>query len=110
LVNEYDKTMGAMVVNFRGRDYTLQQLARFVEEPDRATRQQAWELTVNRRLRDRETVDAVFEQILPLRHQMARNAALPDYRAYIWKESSGERVHSTRVTADRVVWWMSAKT
>ena len=59
LVNEYDKTMGAMVVNFRGRDYTLQQLARFIEEPDRQTRRQAWELTVNRRLRDRETIESL---------------------------------------------------
>ena len=86
LNNEYDKTMGAMVVSFRGRDYTLQQLARFIEEPDRATRQEAWELTVNRRLRDRETIEQTFEQILPLRHQMALNADLPDYRAYAWKE------------------------
>jgi oligoendopeptidase F len=86
LVNEYDKTMGSMVVNFRGRDYTLQQLARFVEEPDRATRQEAWELTVNRRLQDSEAIERTFEQILPLRHQMALNAGLPDYRAYIWKE------------------------
>jgi oligoendopeptidase F len=86
LVNEYDKTMGAMVVTFRGRDYTLQQLARFVEEPDRETRRQAWELTVNRRLQDRQTIESLFEQVLPLRHQMARNAGLSDYRAYIWKE------------------------
>src|SRR4051812_38375720 len=48
LVNEYDKVMGAMVVPFRGKEYTLQQLARFIEEPDRPTRQEAWELTVNR--------------------------------------------------------------
>ena len=25
LVNEYDKICGAMIVNFRGKDYTLQQ-------------------------------------------------------------------------------------
>src|SRR5688572_9488675 len=86
LVNEYDKTMGAMVVNFRGHDYTLQQLARFVEEPDRQTRQQAWELTVSRRLQDREKIDTLFEQLLPLRERIARNAGLSDYRAYIWKE------------------------
>ena len=86
IVNEYDKTMGAMVVNFRGHDYTLQQLARFVEEPDRETRRQAWELTVNRRLQDRERIEELFEQILPLRERIARNAKMSDYRAYIWKE------------------------
>ena len=86
LVNEYDKTMGAMVVPFRGRDYTLQQLARFIEEPDRETRRQAWELTVNRRLQDRERIEQTFEQILPLRHRIATNAGHSDYRSYIWQE------------------------
>jgi oligoendopeptidase F len=86
LVNEYDKIMGAMVVPFRGKEYTLQQLARFIEEPDRDTRRQAWELTVNRRLADREPIESLFEQILPLRNQIARNAGHPDYRSFVWKE------------------------
>ena len=85
LVNEYDKTMGAMAVNFRGRDYTLQQLARFLEETDRETRRQAWELTANRRLADREKIDALFENLLPLRNRIAANAGHPDYRSYVWK-------------------------
>ena len=86
LNNDYDKTMGAMVVPFRGRDYTLQQLARFVEEPDRETRRQAWELTVGRRLQDRKKIEGIFERLLPLRQQIAQNAGHPDYRSFIWKE------------------------
>jgi oligoendopeptidase F len=78
--------MGAMVVTFRGKDYTLQQLARFIEETDRDTRREAWELTVNRRLRDREAIEGIFEQLLPLRQQIARNAGHGDYRSYVWKE------------------------
>lgn len=87
IVNEYDKTMGAMVVHFRGRDYTLQQLARFIEEPDRQTRREAWELTAARRLQDREKLDQVFDHVLPLRNRIAANAGLSDYRAYAWKEN-----------------------
>ena len=85
LVNEYDKAMGAMIVNFRGKDYTLQQLARFIEEPDRRTRQEAWEASTNRRLQDREKVDDLFERLLPLREKIARNAGMSDYRAFAWK-------------------------
>lgn len=85
LVNEYDKTMGAMIVSFRGQDYTLQQLARFIEEPDRKTRQEAWEASTSRRLQDREKVEAVFEKLLPLREKIARNAGMSDYRAFVWK-------------------------
>jgi oligoendopeptidase F len=41
LVNEYDKLFGAMTVEFGGKKCTLQQLAKFLEEPDRPTRQSA---------------------------------------------------------------------
>jgi oligoendopeptidase F len=83
--NEYDKISGAMIVNFRDKDYTLQQLARFIEEPDRATRQAAWEATADRRLRDRDAIDVMFEQLLPIRQTIAKNAGNLDYREHVWK-------------------------
>ena len=85
LNNEYDKISGAMTVEFRGKEYTLQQLARFVEEPDRETRRQAWELTARRRLRDRAAIDDIYDKQLPIRQKIAQNAGLQDYRAYAWK-------------------------
>lgn len=54
-VSDYDKISGAMVVQFRSKEYTLQQLARFIEEPDRHTREEAWRLSTRRRLQDRAT-------------------------------------------------------
>src|SRR5206468_3716381 len=68
------------------KEYTLQQLARFLEETDRSTREQAFRLTAVRRLADREKIDAIFDQLLPLRQQIARNAGLSDFRAYKWKQ------------------------
>jgi oligoendopeptidase F len=85
LNNDYDKISGAMTVTFRGNEYTLQQLARFIEEPDRATRQEAWEASNRRRLVDREAIEALFDQILPLRETIARNAGKSDFRAYMWQ-------------------------
>lgn len=85
LVTEYDKVCGAMMVDFRGQTYTQQQLARFFEEPDRATRQEAWEAGAKRRLQDRETIEALFERVLPLRDRLASNAGFPDFRAFAWK-------------------------
>jgi oligoendopeptidase F len=84
-VTEYDKICGAMMVNFRGTEYTLQQVARFVEEPDRRTRQEAWELSANRRLEDRGPIENLFDELLALRGKIAANAGLPDYRAFAWK-------------------------
>ncbi|HEY7089352.1 MAG TPA: M3 family oligoendopeptidase [Tepidisphaeraceae bacterium] len=85
LVNEYDKIFGAIVIEFRGTQYTPQQLARFVEEPDRKTREEAWTLDTRRHLQDREAIEQIFEKLLPLRHQIAQNAGTSDYRAYMWK-------------------------
>lgn len=86
LVSEYDKVNGAMTVQFRGKEYTPQQMARFLEEPDRATRQQSWEATVHRRLADADRVEDLFDQLLDLRWKVARNCGLPDARAYYFKQ------------------------
>lgn len=85
LVSQYDKLIGAMTVEFQGQTRTLQQLARFLEEPDREVRQEAWVLSAERRLQDRDDIEDVFDQTLKLRQEIATNADLPDYRAYTWK-------------------------
>jgi oligoendopeptidase F len=85
LVKEYDKLCGAMIVNFRGAEYTLQQLARFSEVPDRATRQEAWYTAEARRGQDRQAIEDLFGQVLAVRTQIAQHADCPDFRAYAWK-------------------------
>ncbi len=86
LVNEYEKICGAMMVQFRGKEYTQQQLLRLLEEPDRQLREQSWIAGVKRRLADREAIDDIFDKLLPLRHQMAQNAGFSDYVALKWKQ------------------------
>jgi oligoendopeptidase F len=84
-VTEFDQINGRMMVHFRGQDYTMQQMARFQEEPDRATRREAWESAARRRVADREAIEEIFEGLLPMRQQIARNAGCADFRAYQWK-------------------------
>ncbi|CAN5532735.1 M3 family oligoendopeptidase [soil metagenome] len=85
IVNEYDKISGKMMVTFRDKEYTMQQMARFTEEPDRATREDSWRASAARRLEDVEPIEDIFEKLLPMREKIANNAGLPDYRAYCWK-------------------------
>jgi oligoendopeptidase F len=84
-VNEYDKIAGRMMVDFRGQEYTIQQMSRFLEEPDRPTRQEAWEVSTARRLADRDAIEAIFDQLLPLRQRIASNAGCADFREFTWK-------------------------
>jgi oligoendopeptidase F len=82
LCQQYQKIIGAMTVMFDGQEQTLAQLGRVLQETDRARRQQAWELTVQRRLRDREQLEDIFDALLKLRGEIAREAGFADYRAY----------------------------
>ncbi len=84
-VSEYDKLAGAMIVEFRGEQYTLQQLARFLEEPDREMRQEAWTASAERRLQDRDAIEAIFSRLFDIRSRIAHNADKANYRDYIWQ-------------------------
>ncbi|MGF1632864.1 MAG: M3 family oligoendopeptidase [Phycisphaerae bacterium] len=85
LITEYDEYIGAMMVEFRGKERTLPQMGKFLEETDRATREEAWTLTAERRLKDRQKLDTIFDELLKLRQQIAENAGFADYRAYTFK-------------------------
>jgi oligoendopeptidase F len=85
LNSEYDKIVGAMLVEYDGQTQTLQQLARYQEETDRAVRHETWELTANRRLQDAEPIDRIFQDMFERREQMAENADCENYLEYCWK-------------------------
>ncbi len=84
LSKDYGKISGAMTVEFRGTTHTLQQMGRYSEETDRGTRRQAWEIASNRRLKDRGELDALFQKLLDVRHQIAVNTGMKNYREYTW--------------------------
>lgn len=85
LGQQYQKLSGSLTVQFRGEEKTLVQMARYLEEPDRPLRQEAWELVANRRLKERANFDHAFDQLLQLRLQIARNAGFPGYLDYIFR-------------------------
>jgi oligoendopeptidase F len=61
-------------------------MGRYLEEPDRALRQEAWELVANRRLQEAEKFEEIFEQLVKLREQIARNAGYGNYRDYAFRK------------------------
>jgi len=83
---DQQKVTGAMTVTFKGSEYTIQQIGKFMDENDRATRQAAWELSANRYLQDRSKLDDIFDRLLKLRQEEARNAGFADYRAYAFRQ------------------------
>jgi oligoendopeptidase F len=86
LSQQYQKLSGSLTVQFHGEEKTLVQMGRYLEEPDRALRQEAWELVANRRLQEAEKFEGIFEQLVKLREQIARNAGYGNYRDYAFRK------------------------
>ncbi|HZV36559.1 MAG TPA: M3 family oligoendopeptidase [Verrucomicrobiae bacterium] len=85
LSQQYQKLSGSLTVQFRGEEKTLAQMARYLEEPDRALRQETWELVANRRLQEVDKIEAIFDQQVKLREQIAKNAGFKNYIDYAFR-------------------------
>jgi oligoendopeptidase F len=85
LCQQYQKLSGALTVKFRGEEKTLVQMGRYLEEPDRALRQEAWELVTKRRLQEADKFDEIFDGQISLRQQVAKNAGFGNYRDYAFR-------------------------
>lgn len=86
LGNIYDNLRSLQTVMWQGRETTLIELLLVNHELDRATREQAWHLSMARFLEDRPALNDLWVQIIRNRHQLALNAGLADYRAYRWQQ------------------------
>jgi oligoendopeptidase F len=85
LSQQYQKLIGSLTVRFRGEEKTLVQMSRYLEEPDRALRQETWELVANRRLQQAEKLEEIFDQLVKLRERIATNAGFPNYLEYAFR-------------------------
>jgi oligoendopeptidase F len=86
LTQRYQRITGAMTVEFRSEELTLQQAARYLEEPERDVRRDVWERITERRLREKGELDAVFDELLALRQKIAANAGFDNYRDYAFRK------------------------
>lgn len=81
---EYSAITGAMTIEHEGKEITLQQAANFLECSDRALRETIYRKVNERRLQDKDNLNALFNQLLGKRHQVARNAGFDNYRDYMF--------------------------
>ena len=82
LDQRYNQIAGRMSVDFDGQVRTMPQMGRFLEENDRALRERAWRAINDRRLQDRDEIDAIFDRMVELRHRIALNAGFPNFRDF----------------------------
>ncbi|MBI4865143.1 MAG: M3 family oligoendopeptidase, partial [Candidatus Riflebacteria bacterium] len=85
LDQEYNRLRGAMTASLDGREHTAIQLGQLQESPDRGLRERAWRALWNLYLESEERFEGIYQRMLELRTQIARNAGFDEYRAYAWK-------------------------
>lgn len=85
LSQQYQQIIGAMTVQFDGMEQTLPMMAKYQESTDRPMREAAWRATGERRMREVGAIDDLYDQMVRLRHQMARNAGFENFVGYAFK-------------------------
>lgn len=86
LQQQFGQITGAMMVTVDGKEYTLQQAAKFLENPDRKLREEVYRKIQDRRLEDKQKLDELYDKLISLRNKEAKNAGFENYRDYRFKE------------------------
>ena len=86
LGQRYQKVAGAMTVAYDGAERTMQQMNKYLEEPDRTVREKTWLLSEERRFRDRDELNKIYDDLLGLRARIAGNAGFQNYRDYMFRK------------------------
>ena len=86
MAQQYGQISGAMTVEVKGQEYTLQQASKFLEDPDRALREEVYRKIHERRLHDKEALNDLYTKLIQKRHQVALNAGFANFRDYKFAE------------------------
>lgn len=78
----YGQIFGRMTVTIDGKTLTLQQAGKLLQHPDRAKREATYRAIQARIGQDEAQLDALFDELVAIRHQQARNAGFDNYRDY----------------------------
>ncbi|MCB9231339.1 MAG: M3 family oligoendopeptidase [Bacteroidia bacterium] len=86
LGQKYSALIGGLSVEFGGENYSLPRAASLLEETDRTVREEVFRKISAARTSKRAELDDIFDQLLKLRHQVARNAGFSSFTAFTFKE------------------------
>ena len=83
---QYSVIAGKMTVIVNEQEYTLQQAAKFLEDPDRKLREEVYRKIADRRLQDKKELDRLFSSLIDKRDKVGRNAGYKNYRDFRFAE------------------------
>ena len=83
---QFGMISGKMTIEVNGQEYTLQQAAKFLEDPDRSLRESVYRKINERRLQDKGELNTLFSSLLHKRNQIAINTGFKNFRDYRFVE------------------------
>ena len=84
LTTEYQQISGAWTIDFDGESRTISAMVRYLSDPDRSVRRDAWFAIMEVTGRDSERLEEIFDELVQLRHQIATNAGFTNFRDYMF--------------------------
>lgn len=86
LGQQYEKTCGEQTAEFEGKECTIPQITKALEDPNRDRRRSAWLTAVKRQFADRDKLETLYDEMIKTRHQIAVNAGFTNYLEYRFRE------------------------
>lgn len=81
---EYGAIAAKMSVEVDGEKMTMQKAAQFLKDTNREKREEVYKKMSDRRAQDVEKLDVLFDELIALRQQIAKNAGFDNYRDYMF--------------------------
>ncbi len=81
---EYGAISAKMSVEVDGEKLTMQQAAQLLKDTDRSKREKIYNKISSRRLQDEKALDNLYDELIVLRQQIAKNAGFDNYRDYMF--------------------------
>jgi oligoendopeptidase F len=86
LGQKYQKITGAMSVLYNGEERTMQQMSKFLEELDRGVREKTWLLAEERRFKDHQVLNQIYDELLATRAGISKNAGFDNFRDFMFRK------------------------
>ncbi|MDN5341721.1 MAG: oligoendopeptidase [Oceanotoga sp.] len=83
--SKYGEIISKIIINFDGEEKTLSQMGIYSKNPDRSIREKAFMKSSKAIIEKEAEIQEVFDQLLKLRINMAKNADYDNYRDYMHK-------------------------
>ncbi|EOW9527221.1 M3 family oligoendopeptidase [Bacillus cytotoxicus] len=86
LVTQYYEITGSLTEIWNGKEKTITELQSYLQDPNRTVRKRAKNLISEKFLSVEKELQNIFNGLITIRHQKAKNVQLNNYRDYMFKK------------------------